>query len=422
MEQWLRHIESVHFRSIDLELERIVSVLRTMLPGGPRYRVITVAGTNGKGSAAEMLTCVLGRAGMKVGTYTSPHLVRYAERVRIDRAMVSDPELCDAFNRIEHARGAVPLTYFEFGTLAAILVFEDRGVDVAVMEVGMGGRLDAVNALDPEAVLVTNVALDHQVWLGPDREAIGYEKAGIFRRARPAVCADPDPPAAIAASARNIGAKLYRLGKDFRFRSGRGSWDWYGPSDQVLGLPMPAMAGEFQLHNAAGAVMLLKSIGHLVQVTEAHLREGLPAARLRGRFEVLAGTPTVILDVAHNAAAAAALRRNLESRPQPTKGRTLAVCGMLKDKPVAEISAILAPVVDAWYAGTVEDPRGCTGVQIAAFIHGATGAQVRACESVSAAFDAAVADAADGDRVLVFGSFHTVGDILRAHETDGILH
>ncbi|MDJ0956302.1 MAG: Mur ligase family protein, partial [Arenicellales bacterium] len=265
--QWLAYIESVHFRSIDLTLDRLEAVLHKILPDGLEYKVISVAGTNGKGSAVEMLTAIFSQAGFHVGTYTSPHLVSYAERIQVDRQMVSEAELCWAFETIEDARSDIPLTYFEFGTLAALLLFKQKGVQIAVLEVGMGGRLDAVNAVDSCATLITSVAIDHQLWLGADRESIAAEKAGIIRGGCPAVCSDPDTPDAVVEFATKAGASLYRIGEHFSYMDHGFSWDWIGPEDSYYGLPNLPLAGAFQLQNAAGVVMVVMALKKLIQVT-----------------------------------------------------------------------------------------------------------------------------------------------------------
>lgn len=418
--EWLSHIESVHFRSIDLTLDRFSAVLQQVLPQGLSYEAISVAGTNGKGSAVEMLTAVFHQAGLGVGTYTSPHLVSYTERIQVNRQVVSESELCSAFAAIERRRSGVPLTYFEFGTLAALLIFQQRGVQIAVLEVGMGGRLDAVNGVDSCAALITSISIDHQNWLGSDREKIAAEKAGIFRSACPAICADPNTPMAVVERANQIGADLYQIGEDFSYVSHGRTWDWIGPEDRFSSLPTPRMIGQFQLQNAAGVVMVAMAIKHLIRITEHQLRVGLSSARLRGRFEVVESTPLIILDVAHNVAAISELKKNLETRP--VKGRTLAVCGMLKDKPVAQMVTQLNPVVDAWYVGSIAEPRGCSAAQLAEVIKADSVSRVNAYASVLAAFDAAHEQSEANDRILVFGSFHTVGDIIRALEINSVEH
>ena len=414
LDQWLNHIERVHFRSIDLQLDRVSAVLKRLLPDGPGFNAINVAGTNGKGSAVEIITAVLRQADVCVGTYTSPHLVDYAERIRINGEVVSESALCSAFTAIERARGDTPLTYFEFGTLAALFIFQHRGVSLAVLEVGMGGRLDAVNAVDASVALVTSIAIDHELWLGADRECIAKEKAGIFRPGRPAICADPEPPRAISECARNVGAELYQLGTDFRMEKDERGWRWVGPEDSISGLATPALTGSFQSNNVAGAIMALMSLKPLQQITADQFRSALASVRMRGRFELIEGSPEIILDVAHNMASITGLKNNLNDRPCP--GRTLAVCGMLKDKPVRGMSRLLGPVVDEWHVASIHDARGCSAQELAREMEAGAAIPVLTHDSVVSAFKAAQRAANPADRIVVFGSFHTVGDIIRVLE------
>lgn len=415
LERWLSHIQAVHYRSIDLQLDRVRRVLDRLLPNGPAFRSISVAGTNGKGTAVEALGRMLMAADNRVGCYTSPHLVRYNERVRIDAEETSDAELCSAFTEIERLRQDVPLTYFEFGTLAALLVFERSGVDIAVLEVGMGGRLDAVNAVDASAALITSISIDHEAWLGADRESIAIEKAGIFRRGRPAVCADPEPPAAVSRCAESAGAILYQLGRDFEIHEQGENWVWSGPRGNIdlAGLSLR----EHQARSVAGALMVLQSLDQLVPVDARQTLAGLRAMHIRGRCEVVPGNPRIILDVAHNLAALEVLRDQLVA--EPIHGRTLAVCGMLQDKPVEAMADLLDPVVDQWFTGTIDDARGCSSKELGRAISGSSPKPLACHDSVLAAFRAAQRAAHAEDRIVVFGSFHTVGDILRALEGDG---
>jgi dihydrofolate synthase/folylpolyglutamate synthase len=417
LDQWLRHIELVHFRSMDLQLDRVSAVLKRLLPDGPGFDAINVAGTNGKGSAVEIITAVLCEIDMCVGTYTSPHLVNYAERIRVDGKEAGESAVCSAFEAIERARGDTPLTYFEFGTLAALFIFQRRGVSLAVLEVGMGGRLDAVNAVNADVALVTSVALDHEHWLGVDRECIAVEKAGIFRPGRPAICADPEPPRAISKCARKVGAELYQLGTDFRMEKDEGGWRWVGPEHSISGLLAPALIGSFQSNNIAGAIMALMSVKPPLRITAEQLRSALASVRMRGRFELIEGSPEIVLDVAHNMAAISGLRNNLADRPCP--GRTLAVCGMLKDKPVRAMSHLLGPVVDEWHIGSIHDARGCSAKEMAREMEAGASIPVSTHDSVVSAFKAAQRAANPDDRIVVFGSFYTVGDIIRVLENNG---
>ena len=425
----------------------------------PGYRVITVTGTNGKGSAVAMLEACLRAAGYRVGTYTSPHLIKYNERVRVDGMDATDAALCAAFERIESARGEIPLTYFEFGTLAAFDQFARAGINVAVLEVGLGGRLDAVNAIDADAAMVTSIGIDHVQWLGDTREAIGREKAGVFRKDRPAICADPAPPASIAEVARETGARLYQRNRDFsveRSESGdahrprrssfggghqaagmdevssetrrndsfesdlqrASGWTWRAGSVVRAGLPYPALRGDYQLDNAAGALMVFETLRDVLPVSQGHIREGLLAAVVPGRFQVLPGLPVRVLDVAHNPDAVRALARTLKQ--QTVTGRTLAVFGMLRDKDMVGAVRSMQDVVDAWYVTTLgATERGATAEEVTqAIARAGLDKPVTPFNDARAAYAAARRDAGPADRIVVFGSFYMVGDILSLPKQD----
>jgi len=411
LSDWLAWIETLHPRSIELGLERVHAVLDNMGLRRPGFATVTITGTNGKGSATVMCETILRRAGYRVGAYTSPHLIAYNERVRLDGRTATDEELCGAFERIDAARGSVPLTYFEFGTLAAFDIFRAAQIDIAVLEVGMGGRLDAVNAIDNDVAIVTSVDIDHTSWLGDTREAIGREKAGIFRRGRPAVCGDPDPPRVIAEEAARLGATLLQFDRDFSIERGATEWNWRLGGRLRAGLPYPALRGDYQMYNAAAVLTALEMIGDRFPVTQADVREGLLSAMVPGRFQVLPGLPVCVLDVAHNAQAARSLAATLKQ--QRTAGRTLAVIGMLKDKDIVSVVGPLAGVVDRWYPATLNAARGATAAQlIEALVAAGVSAPARGFDDVLQAHAAARGDATDADRIVVFGSFHTVGDIL----------
>ncbi len=379
----------------------------------PGYRVITVTGTNGKGSAVAMLEACLRAAGYRVGTYTSPHLIKYNERVRVDGVDATDTALCAAFERIEAARGETPLTYFEFGTLAAFDQFARANIDVAVLEVGLGGRLDAVNAIDADAALVTSIGIDHIQWLGDTREAIGREKAGVFRKDRPAICADPEPPASIAAQAQTVGARLYQRNRDFFVERGDSGWTWKHGHTVRAGLSYPALRGDYQLANAAGVLMVLETLRDVLPVSQGHIREGLLAANVRGRFQVLPGLPVRVLDVAHNPDAVRVLARTLTQ--QTVTGRTLAVFGMLRDKDMVGAVRSMRDIVDAWYVTALgqQTERGATAEEVAqAIVRAGLDKPVTRFNDARAAYAAARRDAGPADRIVVFGSFYMVGDIL----------
>ncbi len=404
---WLAWQETLHPQAIDLGLDRVRRVLARLAWQAPACPVVTVGGTNGKGSCVALVDSMLATQGYRTGTFTSPHLSRYNERIRIGGSEVSDASLLAAFERIEAVRGSDSLTFFEFNTLAALLVFETAGLDAVILEVGMGGRLDAVNLVDPDVALVTSIALDHCEWLGQDVETIGREKAGIFRAGRAAIFGSSSMPDSIAAEAVRIGARLQRLDHEFRCELRSGSWDWAGAGRRITGLPAPALPGLAQYANAASVVAVLESLQHRLPVSVKAMAAGLRNVRLPGRFEVHSGPVTWIFDVAHNPAAAQNLAGNLAGHPCP--GRTLAVCGVLGDKDIESIAAALRASVDAWILAGLPGPRaGSLATMQDRF--GTSGVSVDAIEpTVEAACMAATRMARPGDRIVVFGSFLTVG-------------
>ncbi|MHB1187499.1 bifunctional tetrahydrofolate synthase/dihydrofolate synthase [Thiobacillus sp.] len=407
---WLARLEQLHPSAIELGLDRVRRV-KDALGLAPAFPLIIVGGTNGKGSTCAYLEAILSAAGYTTGLYTSPHLLRYNERVRIAGAEASDADLVAAFEKIDAARGAISLTYFEFGTLGAMLQFIDAGVDVVILEVGLGGRLDAVNVFDADVAIVTSVDLDHMDYLGDTREQIGFEKAGIYRAGRPAICADPAPPASLLEHARHIGADLHCVNRDFSARREGDHWVYRGPNTTWPGLPLPAMAGAFQLRNAAAAVMALEAVRERLPVSEQAICQGLIAARAPGRFQRIARAPDVILDVAHNPEAARALAATL--REQPVAGRTLAVVGMLADKDAAGVFAALHNDIDAWWTCTPESPRAQDAAALAAVLRDHAGdAPVSVQPDVNMALAEARGAVREGDRILVFGSFYTVAAVL----------
>jgi dihydrofolate synthase/folylpolyglutamate synthase len=411
--QWLEHIERIHPSSIEMGLERTLQVRQT-LGLDPSFPVITVGGTNGKGSACAMLEAILHHAGYRVGCYTSPHLLRYNERVRIARSEARDNDLVRAFVAVERARGSVPLTYFEFGTLAAMWLFGEGRVEVAILEVGLGGRLDAVNAFDADCALVMSVDLDHMDYLGDTREAIGFEKAGIFRRGRPAVCADPDPPQTLRQHAARIGARLLLIGEDFGYAADKMQWQFRGPLGNRSGLPHPVLRGSYQLANASACLAALDALRELLPVTMNDIRAGLLQAHVPGRFEVLPGRPMMILDVAHNPHAAKALAENLSAMHG---GRTLAVFGMLRDKDIAGVIGVVRPHVDHWLIAGIEAARGAPAALLRRELDAAgVTAPVTECASIAAACAQACDMATENDRIIVFGSFYTVAAAMQVRE------
>ncbi|MBI5919723.1 MAG: bifunctional folylpolyglutamate synthase/dihydrofolate synthase [Nitrosomonadales bacterium] len=477
---WLSYLESLHPKTIALGLERVAEV-KARLHLSPDFPVIIVGGTNGKGSVCAMLEAILHAAGYRVGCYTSPHLLHYNERVRVGKRQVSDAELCASFERIERARVVgeansaresltpalsrgergqalppplgvgwdaggcveIPLTYFEFGTLAAMQCFIERGVDVAILEVGLGGRLDAVNVFDADVAVVTSVDIDHVDYLGDTREQIAFEKAGIFRAGRVAICADGDVPQALRDHAAKIGAELWCIGGEFGFdlpsplggRGGeggvpmerasptltlprrereqiQGQWNFRGKSGVRAALPHPALRGAFQLNNASAVLAALDALQGKLPVGMEAVRRGLVEVELAGRFQFVPGRPTLILDVAHNPHAARSLAQNLASLP-PAK--TFAVFAMLKDKDMAGVIEALRDQIDVWLVAGIAAPRGATAAELAAVL---AAAQVRGSVEIFANAAAALSHACnvatENDRICAFGSFYTVAEVMQA--------
>ena len=400
--EWLHYIERQHPKTIALGLERVAEVFGKLNPrfAGP---VITVGGTNGKGSTCAMLEAMLRAGGYRTALYTSPHLVAYNERVRLSGAEASDDALCESFAAVEAARGDVPLTYFEYGTLAALWLFSRHDSEVAVLEVGLGGRLDAVNIVDADCAVLTSVGIDHVDYLGPDRESIGREKAGIFREGRPAVIADPEPPRSVlGAPGRHL-----LLGRDFGYVDQQTQWAYWGPAGHRPGLAHPALRGATQLRNAAAAMCALDTLRSRVPLGVQDMRRGLAEVTLPGRFQVLPGRPQVILDVAHNPQAAAVLADNLAA--SGFAAETIAVCGMLRDKDMAGVLRAIAPRVTRWHLASLAGPRAASAHELASHL----GKDDAACfGSPGEAFAAALKRAHENDKIVVFGSFLTVGEVM----------
>ena len=416
LDDWLAWQQHLHPSAIELGLERVGRVLARTGWRRPNVPVVTVGGTNGKGSTVALLDALLRAAGHRVGTFTSPHLVDYRERIRLDGVKAGAAALVTAFERIADALGADSLTYFEFNTLAALLLFEHAELDALILEVGLGGRLDAVNVVDADVAIVASVGLDHMEYLGPDEESIGFEKAGIFRAGRPAIFGSPAPPRSVRAEAARIGAELFVRGERFdgRVRADDGHWDFVVDGAIVHhALPAPALPGRVQVGNAATALLALLKLADRLPLDRAAIERGLRAVALPGRFQRVSDARGFewVLDVAHNPAAARALADNL--REAPVRGRTLAVCGMLGDKDVAGVVATLRPSIDEWYAATPEGARAIDAGELAARAEGA-GIEMRPGGDVASAMRLAAAAARTGDRIVVFGSFHTVGPALVA--------
>jgi dihydrofolate synthase/folylpolyglutamate synthase len=407
LSDWLDYLERLHPKTIELGLERVNQV-KARLQLNPSIPIITVGGTNGKGSTCAMLEAILSAAGYRTGLYTSPHLLRYNERVRIAGEEASDPVLCEAFAAVEAVRGEISLSYFEFGTLAAMWLFQQQKVDVAILEVGLGGRLDAVNAFDADCAIVTSVDLDHMDYLGDNRESIGWEKAGIFRSGKPAVCADASPPRRLLDHAAQIGANLKLIGKDFEAHSELSQWQFVSHEGWRLALPFPALRGSYQLDNASACLAALEALRERLPVTPDDIRRGLLEATVPGRFQVLPGRPAVILDVAHNPHAARALAANLREMGQG--GRTIAVFAMLADKDIDGVIAALSDVIDLWLVSGIDHPRGMSARALAAHV---AGAAHEVFPDIAAAFRHACQIAGESDRIAAFGSFHTVAEVMQ---------
>lgn len=423
LDEWLEHQARVHPRSIDLGLERLGKVLKRLGFRTPRVPIVTVAGTNGKGSVAAYAAAILQAAGARTGLFTSPHLRDYRERIRIDGELVEPDALIAAFERIEAARGDIPLTFFEFNALAAFLIFEQSRLDAWVLEIGMGGRLDAVNIIDPSVAVVVSIGLDHQEYLGSTLESIAREKAGIFRPGVPAVLGSRVRPAALEAHARAVGAPLKRLGTEFDFERRGAGWLFRGMRWHLEHLPPPALRGERQFENAATALAALEELPPSLGITPAAVDTGLRSARLPGRFQLIepriAGELTWILDVAHNPDAARVLAENL--RALPCTGHTLAVCGILADKDAAGVASALAELIDGWWFCSTEGARGTSGAQLAQRMAAYVRGPIATAASVAEGCEAARASAGAADRIVVFGSFHTVGPALDWLEATGVL-
>ena len=417
LQDWLSYIERLHPKTIDMGLDRVKVVAQRM---AIRFDcpVITVAGTNGKGSTCAMLESILGQAGYRTGVYTSPHLVHFEERLRLQGEPVNATELIAAFDRVERARAdddaEVSLTYFEFTTLAILDLMARATPDVAILEVGLGGRLDAVNIIEPDCAVITSIDLDHMEFLGNDRESIGREKAGIMRTGRPVIVSDPMPPQSVLDHATEIGADLWRFGKDFNFSGDQQQWGWAGRGRRYSGLAYPALRGANQLVNASGVLAALTALRELLPVTAQAVRNGLAFVELPGRFQIIPGQPTLVLDVAHNPHSVAALTANLDAMGYyPT---THAVFGAMADKDLAPMLARIMPLIDKWYFTDLPTPRAATAQALQGFLQ----AQNKRPQVTTATFtdpllalQAAMLAADPADRIVVFGSFFTVGGVLK---------
>jgi len=412
LSEWLDWQAQLHPSSIELGLGRVAAVWQRLYPHPFPSAVITVAGTNGKGSCVAMLEAIFRAAGCRVGCYTSPHLLRYNERIRINGEELSDDAICQAFDQIDQVRGETSLTYFEFGTLAALNIFTASELDIVILEVGLGGRLDAVNIIDPDVALITSVDIDHTDWLGDSLEQIGLEKAGILRADHPAVFGGSNPPDSVLQHAAKLNSQLLVAGRDFGFKvAGPDAWSWHGAEKHIDNLPLPALSAACQLQNAAAVLQVISLLSGF-NIGYKTISQGLQNINLAGRFQVIPGPVELILDVAHNPAAAQVLADTLQK--MPCQGRTLAVFAMLANKDAATVVNILAPHIDAWFLGSLEGEKGASANALQLQIAELDSGDILCCtaSSVEKAYMMALDHAETGDRVLVFGSFFTVSEIM----------
>lgn len=417
---WLNWQESYHPRTIDLGLERATNVFKALNLGTNKPPTIIVAGTNGKGSSIAFLEAIYRAQGYRVGAYTSPHILAYNERIRVDGRLVTDTEICQSFEKIDALRHAVSLSYFEFGTLAAVDIFSRSNLEVQLLEVGLGGRLDAVNIIDADVSLVTSICIDHVDWLGKTREAIGYEKAGIFRAGVPAVISDLAPPSSLLACATQLQTPLSCIGQEFSYQVNRdGRWDWLGcvnnQSLKYCSLPAPALKGTHQYSNAASVLMVIAQMAKLLQVSEKSIHRGFQTTQLKGRFQLLNADVPVLLDVAHNPQAATALFNYLkETFP---KKRIVAVFSMMKDKDIAGVMEIIKPVISHWYFAPLNISRAVSKSVIRkCFMQCDINNVTLDGKDTVAAYHAAKSNTSPSDLLLVFGSFFLVSEFLAKFE------
>jgi dihydrofolate synthase/folylpolyglutamate synthase len=415
LSDWLARCLRLHPQEIDMTLERTLRVKARL---GLKFDtpVIAVAGTNGKGSTCAMLEAIALQAGYRVGLYSKPHLVHFEERCRINGEMVTEAALLPYFAAVEEARGGIALTYFEFTTLVIASLLAATELDLVILEVGMGGRLDSVNAFDADCAVITSIDIDHSEHLGPDRETIAIEKAGIMRAGKPVVVSDPMPPRSLADEAARVGADLWCLGRDFNFSGDKQQWSWAGRSRRFSGMAYPALRGANQLLNAAGVLAAFEALRERLPITAQAVRQGFATVELPGRFQIVAGQPTLVLDVAHNPHAAATLVQNLDQ--MGFFPRTHAVFGVMADKDIKTILARMAPLVDAWYFTDLPVSRAATAEALAALharlaLKGPGPVTVTNHAEPLKAFQSALAAAGPTDRIVVFGSFQTVGGVLK---------
>lgn len=413
---WLAWQETLNFNEIELGLERCQAVASRMSLGQPDYSFVSVSGTNGKGSSVAMLSSIMQQAGYKTGVYTSPHLIEYNERIRINGENVSDEMLCEAFQAIDDARGETKLTYFEFGTLAAYYIFEQQAVDFAVFEVGLGGRLDAVNMMDATVALVTSIAIDHVDWLGDNRNDIAVEKAGIMRSGHAAVCSDLDTPESLIKFATDNHVELYRNDEGYQFDYSPDAWNWCDDHVRYQNLPRPNLRGDFQLMNAAGVLKTIQCLPKHYQVSEDAIRLGLQNVQLAGRIQVIPGEVEYVLDVAHNPHAAKILANYLQANP--VAGEQYLLIGMLKDKDASGVITEIKSFIDSWHVASLDSSRGTESDALIKQLETAGVTNSTAYNSVALAYSEIKKVTKAGDRVLVAGSFLTVSAVMKIMEQE----
>ena len=412
--KWVEYIQTLHPREIELTLERVRKVYMRLYPDGMRCKVISVSGTNGKGSTAELCASIYRQAGYQVGKFTSPHLVYFNERVNINGAAVGDKDLLSSFVRIEAARGDIPITFFEYGTLLAIDLFEHANVDIAIMEVGLGGRLDSVNILDADVSITTSVAIDHTAWLGDTIEKIAYEKAGIARPNKPYIVGMGAPPPSLIEHAKKINTDLQIVTQDFNYYLDGSLWSCK-TSDGVeyKKLPLPFAQTGVQLSNCALAIQAISQLQLSLTVSEENVIAGVAAANLPGRCQIVQREPLIVFDVSHNEASTLRLSEFLALQFSPKEGaKCVAVCGMLKDKEIAASLAQVVEQVDCWHTASIDNERGASSLEVAKQLENLNALEVNCYDSARLAYEAAKATLTEHDCLVVFGSFHIVGDIL----------
>jgi len=417
--EWLQWQESLNPKEIDLGLERVSAVLKKLSFKSNFFcPIISVAGTNGKGSTVAFIESILQQSKISVGSYTSPHLFKYNERIRINQQAVSDADLCEAFDIVDKARGDIALTYFEFGTLAALVVFKKYNIDVAVLEVGLGGRLDAVNVVDADVAVITSIGIDHVDWLGSDVEVIAREKAGIMRAEKTAIVSIFKPPFALLEHAQQNKVNVVKLGQDYLYQGlANHHWQFNAPNLHLGDLPAPALKGGFQLQNASAAIMAIHSLALNKPPTSQNIADGLQQVKLQGRYQQLSDQPVIVVDVAHNEQSAQMLHNTLSDIA--VRGKTIAVVAMLADKAVDEVLTVVSPQIDYWFSAGLRVSRANSAKNMAQAVRDLhSDVKLSACETVAEACTKACALAAENDRIIVFGSFYTVNEAITFFDSD----